>query len=132
MAYRIDVMTNEHDGASFFRHHIVHFTETFSLKLGVTDRQHFVDQKNLRIEVSREGKREPDIHAARIALDRCVEELLDLGKSNDLIELLSNFCAAHTKNGAVQIDVFPAGQFRMKTCANLEERADPAVNVRTA
>src|SRR2546423_15542904 len=102
MANRIDVMANEHDGASLFRHHVVHFTETFFLKLDVADGQHFVDQENFRIEVGRDGKREPDIHAARIALDRCVEKLLDLGKSNDLVELLSNFGAAHTKNGAVQ------------------------------
>src|SRR5205807_4014849 len=89
MAYRVDVMANEHDGAALFRHHVVHFTETFFLKLGVADSEHFVDQKNFRIEMGRDSKREPDIHTARIALDRSVEELLDLGKSDDLIEFLS-------------------------------------------
>ena len=47
------------------------------------------------------GKREPDIHPARITFHRRVEKLFDFGKRDDLIELSANFGAVHAENCAV-------------------------------
>ena len=65
---------------------------------------------------------------AGVALDRRVQELLDLGKGHDLVELALDLPALHPQDGAVQIDVFPAGQLRVKAGAHLQERSHPAPN----
>ena len=45
----------------------------------------------------------------RVAFDRSVEELLDLGKGNDLVELARDLLSRHPKDGAVEEDVLAAG-----------------------
>ena len=40
--------------------------------------------------------------------------------------------SAHAQNAAVQVDVFPPGQLRMKAGSDLEQAADPAAERRTA
>ena len=63
-----------------------HFAKAFFLKLGVADRQDFVDNENLGLEMGGDGEGEAHIHAARIALDRRIEESLDFGEGDDLVE----------------------------------------------
>ena len=72
----------------------------------------------------REG--EPHIHARREPLDRRVEKLLHLGEGDDLVEPPFDLGAPHAENGAVEIDVFAAGQFGMKAGADFEHAGDPA------
>ena len=66
---------------------VLHPPEAPPLELGVADREHLVDEQDLRLEVrgDREGK--AHVHAARVALDRRVDELLDAGELDDLVEL---------------------------------------------
>src|SRR5262249_32366740 len=90
------------------------------------DGDHFVDDQDLRFEMRRDGKAKSNMHAAAIALHRSIKELLDIRKCNDLIELARDLGTSHPKNGAVEKDVFPAGQFGMEPCAHLEEARDPA------
>ena len=71
----------------------------------------------------REGK--PHIHAAGVALDRRVEELLHLGEGHDLVEFSSNLAPGHAEDGAVEKDVLAAGQFRMKAGADFKQARDP-------
>src|SRR6266536_2882570 len=59
-----------------------HFAKAFFLKLGIPDRQDFVYDDNLRLEVRGYCKGEAHIHAARIAFDRRIEEPLDLSEGN--------------------------------------------------
>ena len=44
--------------------------EAFPLERGVADGEHFVHQEDLRLEMGRHGEGEPEVHAARVALDR--------------------------------------------------------------
>ena len=74
----------------------------------------------------REGQ--PDIHARGVALHRRVEELLDLGKGDDLVELASDLASRHAKDGAVEEDILAAGQLGMEAGADLEEAGDAAAN----
>ena len=62
----------------------------------------------------------------RIALHRRVEELLDLGKGDDLVELAPDLGARHAEDRAVEIDVLAAGQFGMEAGADLEQAGDAA------
>ena len=66
---------------------VLHPPEAALLELGVADREHLVDEQDLRLEVRGDGEREPHVHAARVALDRRVDELLDAGELDDLVEL---------------------------------------------
>ena len=66
----------------------------------------------------------------RIALDRRVEELLDLGEGDDLVELASDLGPRHAEDGAVEIDVLAAGELGMKAGADLEQARDAALDGR--
>ena len=65
---------------------LAHLAEALALERRVADREHLVDEQDLRLEVGGDGEGEPHVHAARVALDRGVEELLDLGELDDLVE----------------------------------------------
>ena len=70
---------------------------------------------------------EPDLHAAGVALDRRVEEPLDLGELDDLVEPSADIGSAHPEDGAGQIDVLATGELGMESGTHLEKRGDPAV-----
>ena len=57
-----------------FPGHVLDLVDALFLKLGISDREHFVDDENFRLEVSRHGEGQPDLHAARVALHWCVDE----------------------------------------------------------
>src|SRR5260221_12987760 len=64
----------------------------------------FIDQQNVRIDVNgnREGK--PDGHAARIRLNRLVDEFADFGKVNDRLILRVHLGLRKSQDRAVQLD----------------------------
>ena len=103
-----------------------HLAEALLLELGVADGEHLVDDQDLGFQMRRDGEGEPHIHARRVALDRRVEKFLDLGEGDDLVELPFDLGAAHAEDGAVEKDVFAAGQFGMKAGADFEQAGDPA------
>ena len=66
---------------------VAHFPEALLLERGVADGEHFVDEQDLGLEMRGDRERQPQVHAARVALDRRVEEPLDLREGDDLVEL---------------------------------------------
>ena len=73
---------------------LAHLAEALALERRVADREHLVDDQDLRLEVRGDGEREPQLHAARVALDGRVDEPLDLGELDDLVELALDLRAA--------------------------------------
>ena len=69
----------------------------------------------------RHGERQPHVHPARVALHRRVEEPLDLGERDDLVELARDLGAAHAEDRAVQEDVLAAGQLRVEPGPDLQQ-----------
>ena len=59
----------------------------FRWKADVADREDLVDDQDLGLEMGGHGEGQAHVHAAGVALDRRVEELLDLGELDDLVEL---------------------------------------------
>ena len=53
---------------------LLHPAEAAPLELGVADGEHLVDEQDLGLEVRGDREREAHVHAARVALDRRVEE----------------------------------------------------------
>jgi hypothetical protein len=91
----------------------------------VAHRQRFVHDQNFRVHVDRRGKRQPDVHAARIFLDRPLHELADFGERFDRRHGPVDLAAAQAHDLAVQIDVLAAGEFRVESGAQFEQRRNP-------
>ena len=80
-----------------------------------------VHQQDLRLQVGGHGEGKADVHAGRVTLHRGVDELLDLGKGDGLVEptgfleLVVDIGFLHPQDRAVEVDVLPPGQLgRMK------------------
>jgi hypothetical protein len=84
-------------------------TCTLILKRDVTYRQYFINQQNLRFQMSCGGEGEAHIHAAGVALNGRVEKFLNPCKIDNLIELLRDLDAFHAQDSPVQENVLSAG-----------------------
>ena len=63
-----------------------HAAQAAALELGVAHGEHLVDQQDVGVEVRGDGERQPQVHARRVPLHRRVEEPLDPGELDDLVE----------------------------------------------
>ena len=124
--YGPHVVADEEDGAAVAAD-LVHLAQAFLLESRISDREHLVDDKDFGLEVGSDGESQPHVHAARVALDGRVEELLDLGEVDDLVKLPGDLPPRHAQDRAVEIDVLAARQLGMKAGADLEQTADPSV-----
>jgi hypothetical protein len=64
-------------------------------------------------------KGQPDVHAAGIPFHRRIDEPAHAGEVHDFIKLTRDLGLGHPQDGAVEKDIFGAGQLRVKTGANL-------------
>ena len=85
---RTSVVADEQHRSTLLARHVPHSAEALPLECQIADGQHLVDDQNLRLQVRRDRKSQPHLHAAAVTLDRRVEEPLDLGERHDLVELL--------------------------------------------
>src|SRR5439155_12468433 len=88
---------------------MLHAIDTSALKRGISHRQYFINNQNLRLQMCRDGECQPHVHPAAVALDRRVEKVFDVSEGDNLIELAGDFAAAHAEDRAVHIDVFTTG-----------------------
>ncbi|CAA9406152.1 MAG: hypothetical protein AVDCRST_MAG64-1988 [uncultured Phycisphaerae bacterium] len=128
---RVHVVADEQNRAAL-PHDVAHLPKALALERRVADREHLVDDQDLRLQVGRDRERQPDVHAAAVALDRRVEELLDLAERDDLVELALDLGAAHPEDRAVEEDVLAAGQLGVEAGADLQQRRDPPAEHRPA
>ena len=110
--------------------HLRHLAETFSLELGVADRQDLVDDHDFGVEVRRDCERQSQVHPGRVSLHRCVEEAFHAGECDDLVELSSDVASVHSEDRAVEVDVLPAGQLGVETGPHLQQGADSPASSR--
>ncbi len=85
-----------------------HLAQALFLKAGVADREHFVDDKNFRLEMRGDGKCQSSVHAARISFHRRVDELFHFRKRHDFVEFAIDFRLVHPQQCARHEDVFAA------------------------
>ena len=76
------------------------------LELLVADGEDFVEQHDVRIEVRRDGKAEPHVHAGRVVLDWDVHEVLEPRVRGDAVVDGEGFGPRQSVNRRVQEDVF--------------------------
>ena len=108
---------------------ILHFAEAFFLELNIADGEHFVDDENLGFQVSGDSEGESDVHAGAIAFHRGIDIAFAAGEIDDLVELRLNLSLAHAEDGAVEEDVFAAGEFGVEAGADFEEGRDAALDL---
>ena len=66
------------------------------LEFGVADREHLVDDQHIGVDVDGDGEAEPDEHPGGVVLDRRVDELLEAGELDDVVEALVRRASAGT------------------------------------
>jgi len=126
---RLHVMRDEDHGTSRLTD-VTHFAKTLSLEPDVTDREHFIDDKDLGIEMSSDREGEPHVHARRVMLHRCVEKSFDLGERNDLIELLFDLGPLHAEDRTIEVNVLATRELGMKSCADFKKTSDTSADRR--
>ena len=99
--------------------------EALPLERLVADGEHLVEQQDVGLDVRGDREAEAHVHPRRVRAHRQVDEVLEPGEGDDLVELLADRRAAEAVDRAVEVDVLAAGQVGMEARAELEQRADP-------
>ena len=71
--------------------------EALLLEGGVADREHLVDQQHLGVDLDRDREGEPHGHAGRVVLQLEVDELLELGERDDVVEAVARLRRARAR-----------------------------------
>ena len=103
--------------------------EAPALELLVTDRDDLVDHQDVGLHVHRDRETEPHVHAARVVLDRRVDEVFEPGELDDVVDDRVDLASRQPEDRAVEVDVLAAGQLGVEAGAELEQRRDAAVGV---
>ncbi len=96
----------------------------------VADCEHFVDQQHVGIDVDRDRKPEAHVHPRGVGLHRRVDEFLQLGEVDDLVEPLLDLASGEAEHDAVDEDVLASRDLGVKAGAQLDERGDAALDAR--
>src|SRR5262245_43338783 len=73
--------------------------------------------------MSCDSKTQPDLHSARVPLDRDVQEGADTGKIDDSVEPPGDVISLHPKDCGAEVDVLAPGQLWVEACAHFEQGA---------
>ena len=126
--HRDQVVRDEHE-RNAVRAQRPHPRETLLLKPRVADAQHLVDEQDVRIQMRRDGKTEPRVHARRVAFHRRVDELGYAREFDDLVELPGDLRLLHPHDRALEVEVLATGQIGMEAGRDLDERADTSADL---
>ena len=99
--------------------------EAPALELLVADREHLVEEQDIRLEMGGDREAEPHVHSRRVRAHGAVDEALELRERDDLVHPLADERPLQAQDGPVQVDVLPPGELRVEPGAELEERANP-------
>jgi len=119
-----EVVADVEDGPPLVAGHRLHLRHALALEPGVAHRQDLVDDQDVGVEVGGHREREPHPHPVAVALHRCVEEAVDLGERDDLVEAAGHLGGTHPEDRAAEVDVLEPGELGVEPGADLEEGAD--------
>ena len=88
--------------------------QALALERLVADGQDLVDQQDVGADV--DGHREPEAHvpARAVVLDPVVDERLQLGEGDDVVEVALGLPAGQAEDGHAQADVLAAGELAVE------------------
>lgn len=100
----------------------------FFLESGIADGKDFVENEDVALGTDGDGESETDLHAGRVIFEFLIHEFFEFGKFYDVIIHGGDFGIAETKHGAVEIDIFAAGEFHVETDAEFDEGDEVTVD----
>src|SRR5262245_43183331 len=98
--------------------------QALRLKLQIADAQHLIDEQHVRIQMGGDRKTKTRVHSRTVSLDWRVDEGFDSREVHYLFESALNVRTPHPQNGTLKIDVLAAGEIRMESRGDLDERPD--------
>src|SRR5258708_19681344 len=107
-------MRNEENGAPAPAD-ILHSIQALSLETSIANRQHFIHQQNLRLQISSDGECQTNIHPTSVSLDRRIDKLSDFRERYDIIEFPSDLCPNHAEARPTHLYIFPTTTLTLKT-----------------
>src|SRR5215207_2767470 len=100
--------------------------QALALERLVAHGQDLVDEQDVGADVDGHGEPEAHVLAGAVVLDLVVDEGLELGEGDDVVEVAMGLAAAQAEDGRVQVDVLAAGQLAVEAGPQLQQRGDPA------
>ena len=92
----------------------------------VSHRQDLVHQKQIGVEVRRNGKAQANPHAGAVVLNRAVDEIPDIGEGQDVFEDRFHPASGDPEDGRIDIDVFQAREDGVEACPQGDQRPYPS------
>ena len=126
-----DIVRDVNDGHAAAAH-LVDLSHAALAEADVAHRQGFVHDQDVGVQVNCDRERQPHQHAARVGAHGLIDERADLRECQDLVELAVHLARRKAEDGAVQVDILPAGVFRVEAGAQLEQGGNAAVNAKLA
>src|SRR5439155_20167225 len=118
-------MRDEHERRALLTE-AVHAVDALLLELDVTNRQHLVDEEDVRLHVGGDREAEPRHHPRRVRSQRRVDELYEAGERHDIAEASRHVPTGMAEHRAIQEDVFAPREFWIEPGTQLEQRHDTA------
>ncbi len=121
LADGVQPVGDEHDG-DVLASQLADLVQALHLERFVADGQHFVDEQDFRLHMDGDRKPQPHGHPRRVVLDRHVNEALQLGEADDVVEVGVHVTPAQPQDGAVQVDVLAPREVGVEAGPQLQQR----------
>ena len=126
-AHGAQIVRDKNDGHALMLE-LLNSTDASLLEENIADRKRFVDDQDVGIHVNRHREREPDKHSTGIRFQRPIHEFADLGKFLDRGNSLAGLSIREPKDRRIQENVLAAGELRIESSAQLEQRRNTPLN----
>ena len=120
VAHRAEGVRHDHDRLALVLE-LGELLVALALELLVAHGEDLVDQKDVGIDVDGDREPQPDVHARRVVLDRGVDEPLQPGEADDVVEDAVEVSLPEAEDRAVEVDVLSPGQLRVEAGAEFEQ-----------
>ena len=121
------VVRDEHDRPAALLE-LEDLPEALALERLVADGEHLVEQQHVGLDVRGDREAETHVHPRRVRPHGQVDEVLEPGERDDLVQLLADRRAAEAVDRAVEVDVLAPRHVGVEARAELEQRADASAD----
>ena len=118
-----------HDNGSSILSQLVHPPVALGLEKYVPHRQRLVYNQNLRLHVDGEGEGQTDEHTAGIGLHRLIHKVPDIGKFQNVRELLVHLFLGKAHHGSVHVNIFNTCVVLVKPGSQLQKGGNLSVHL---
>jgi hypothetical protein len=129
--HRRDVMRDEQNCRSIGGQ-LQHPLARLQREVGVAGTEDLIDDEHLRPHSRGGRKGEPRIHSSRIGLDGPIDELVEFGKVEDVVERPPRIATSDTLIRKRCVDVLTAGELGVKTRTEFEQSLHVAAHFHRA